>query len=402
MVVTPLSPDCTEDLLCKFNILPDWEHIVYGLHHSFNMGVNNNPSKLHIFHKSLFLKPRLILHQLIYQGGAVSKLLLQGFLTRGAWVNYWTIPNLTTWPSSQTALTQTVHDPRYVLPMQWPHSTLCQCQNWLWPVPNRMGNIQQNCGHCPFPTSRLHSSHIQYLCCLPPDTHLTQPEKCSVHILERKSLCRLCCHVQFIIQHWSIWYCCRYAGSHLLNSRIWHPHEVGRWLSSHLAAWSDMDRGRFHFPNQKHWSPMEPCQNQTFCLSSTIHWIWLESCFQICNITGRETQVNSTSGILLVHGRSHFLSIQSSVTTWKTSTCIQHFHPHPPFPAFDCALCDLIHHPRTHLHPPTYVCANLSWINFLLQASPYSSPLFTSDPIDINWWGDASSSFGIGVVVSQF
>lgn len=145
-----------------------------------------------------------------------------------------------------------------------------------------------------------------------------------------------------------------------------------------------------------------PWSHANFCLSSTIHWIWLESCFQICNITGRETQVNSTSGILLVHGRSHFLSIQSSVTTWKTSTCIQHFHPHPPFPAFDCALCDLIHHPRTHLHPPTYVCANLSWINFLLQASPYSSPLFTSDPIDINWWGDASSSFGIGVVVSQF
>lgn len=60
MVVTPLSPDCTEALLCKFNILPNWEHIVYGLHYGF--GVNNNPSKSHIFHKSLFLKPRPILH----------------------------------------------------------------------------------------------------------------------------------------------------------------------------------------------------------------------------------------------------------------------------------------------------------------------------------------------------
>lgn len=43
--------------------------------------------------------------------------------------------------------------------------------------------------------------------------------------------------------------------------------------------------------------------------------------------------------------------------------------------------------------------ADLSWIRFILESSPNCLPLRPSAPIDLAWWGDASSSFGIGVVV---
>jgi hypothetical protein len=55
--------------------------------------------------------------------------------------------------------------------------------------------------------------------------------------------------------------------------------------------------------------------------------------------------------------------------------------------------------PRAKLHPRPAVVKDLSWIEMLLQLCPNTLPLAVPDPIDINWWGDASSSFGIGVVV---
>lgn len=50
--------------------------------------------------------------------------------------------------------------------------------------------------------------------------------------------------------------------------------------------------------------------------------------------------------------------------------------------------------------PSAAVKADLSWVRFIIQASPKSLPLQQSNPIDVQWWGDASSSFGVGVVVS--
>ncbi len=49
--------------------------------------------------------------------------------------------------------------------------------------------------------------------------------------------------------------------------------------------------------------------------------------------------------------------------------------------------------------PPTDLIADLSWIRFCLQSSPNVLPLRPRVPLDLGWWGDASSSFGIGVVI---
>lgn len=195
IVVTPLNSNCTEALPHKFNILPDWEHIVNGICHSFNVGINNNPSVSHISCKSFLLQPRPILHWLIYQGGAGYKLLIKSLLIRGVQTDHQPILTLTSWPSSKATLTQALHDPRYVLPTHWPHSTLCQCWDQLQSVSNRMGDIWQNCCHFPFLTSKLYSIYIWYLYHLPPNTCPIWPVKHSMHFLERKGLCRSCCCV---------------------------------------------------------------------------------------------------------------------------------------------------------------------------------------------------------------
>jgi hypothetical protein len=59
------------------------------------------------------------------------------------------------------------------------------------------------------------------------------------------------------------------------------------------------------------------------------------------------------------------------------------------------------HSKRAKLHPPQDVLADISWIRFLLPHLPRSVPLSLPVPTDINWWGDASTSFGIGVVVGH-
>ncbi|TFY75594.1 hypothetical protein EWM64_g8418 [Hericium alpestre] len=58
--------------------------------------------------------------------------------------------------------------------------------------------------------------------------------------------------------------------------------------------------------------------------------------------------------------------------------------------------------PRARLFPTKSLLADLSWIQDLLARLPNELPLASSDPMDIGWWGDASTSFGVGVVVGGF
>jgi hypothetical protein len=48
---------------------------------------------------------------------------------------------------------------------------------------------------------------------------------------------------------------------------------------------------------------------------------------------------------------------------------------------------------------PSAVKADLSWVQFLLTHLPNKVPLALVVPIDLGWWGDASTSFGVGVVI---
>ncbi|OJA18034.1 hypothetical protein AZE42_12281 [Rhizopogon vesiculosus] len=56
---------------------------------------------------------------------------------------------------------------------------------------------------------------------------------------------------------------------------------------------------------------------------------------------------------------------------------------------------------RAHLTPPTPLHMDLSWIQSLLHYLPNAIPIIDPTPLDIGWCGDASTSFGIGVIVGN-
>lgn len=45
--------------------------------------------------------------------------------------------------------------------------------------------------------------------------------------------------------------------------------------------------------------------------------------------------------------------------------------------------------------------ANLSWMNFIIRSVSNKIPLASPEPIGLQWWGDASMSFGIGVIIGS-
>ena len=57
---------------------------------------------------------------------------------------------------------------------------------------------------------------------------------------------------------------------------------------------------------------------------------------------------------------------------------------------------------RARLTPSKGVIADLQWVVDLLHLLPNKIPLCSPHPVDIGWRGDASTSFGIGIVIGHF
>ena len=58
--------------------------------------------------------------------------------------------------------------------------------------------------------------------------------------------------------------------------------------------------------------------------------------------------------------------------------------------------------PRAKLHVPPTLLANLSWVQFIIKNLPNKMPLASPQPLDLQWWGDASTSFGIGIAIGCY
>ena len=58
--------------------------------------------------------------------------------------------------------------------------------------------------------------------------------------------------------------------------------------------------------------------------------------------------------------------------------------------------------PRAKLWPSRRLQTDLAWIARLLDILPNELPLSSAEAFDVGWWGDASSSFGIGLTVGSF
>ena len=56
---------------------------------------------------------------------------------------------------------------------------------------------------------------------------------------------------------------------------------------------------------------------------------------------------------------------------------------------------------RARLHVPGHVKGDVKFMLDIIKVSPNSMPLGPCEPRDIGWWGDASTSFGIGIVIGS-
>ena len=45
--------------------------------------------------------------------------------------------------------------------------------------------------------------------------------------------------------------------------------------------------------------------------------------------------------------------------------------------------------------------ADLSWVQFIIRNLPNVIPLASADPINLQWCGNASTSFGVGVAIGS-
>jgi hypothetical protein len=54
------------------------------------------------------------------------------------------------------------------------------------------------------------------------------------------------------------------------------------------------------------------------------------------------------------------------------------------------------------LTAPTSVCSDIKWITKMVHLLPSVLPLSLPDPVDIGWWGNASTSFRVRVVVGAY
>ncbi|KAG1765335.1 hypothetical protein EDD22DRAFT_730482, partial [Suillus occidentalis] len=50
---------------------------------------------------------------------------------------------------------------------------------------------------------------------------------------------------------------------------------------------------------------------------------------------------------------------------------------------------------------PAAIISDLPWIQSLLSYLPSCVPITSPSPINIGWWGDTSTSFGIGIVIQS-
>ncbi|KAF5382385.1 hypothetical protein D9757_009774 [Collybiopsis confluens] len=73
-----------------------------------------------------------------------------------------------------------------------------------------------------------------------------------------------------------------------------------------------------------------------------------------------------------------------------------------PFISSSGVFARLFRSSSAKLSVPNFVDADISWILWLLDILPNEMPLVSPGPIDLGWWGDASSSYGVAIVVGDY
>jgi hypothetical protein len=148
-----------------------------------------------------------------------------------------------------------------------------------------------------------------------------------------------------------------------------------------------------------------PWSLEKLCHFSTVqHFTGFD--WDLDNHTVSLPQEKLTGAIALVHAwgapAAHFSSREAASLHGKLVHISSIFCCIHPFLHSISYFASSFSSPHGHIAkraPGPNMQANLSWICFILKLSPNRLPLCPSTPIDLAWWDNASSSFGIGVVV---
>jgi len=88
--------------------------------------------------------------------------------------------------------------------------------------------------------------------------------------------------------------------------------------------------------------------------------------------------------------------------TWKISSYILYFPLIRPFLCSISSFTTSFKLPQLKLQVPPFLSADLSWVLFLVKSLSNEIPLAPSQLLDLQWWGDASMSFGIGITIGCY
>lgn len=400
MVVTPLNPVLVEELLRELGILQQWEHVVDGLRNGFHVGADAPiaSTTLHRNHSSSEIDPEFI-------DSYISQEQAAGRYSRAF---------------SPDELEQIIGpfrtSPLGLVPK--PHSDKMRLiQDMSYPRNNpNLPSVNASINSDDFPTEwGTFSQTAEMILSLPPGCmaatfDITAAYRITpIRPLQQNALC-------------IFW-----------KGKVYVDRAVMFGLSSSAGVFGSVADMLVAIYRALHFGPMKKWVDDFFVVRLP-QQTWTESDF--IDVTARLGVPWSLQKTRTLSSRQRFIgfdwdltrksvclppdkrsSILSLVASWSSSEATfsmkeaasfhgKLVHVSLIYPLIRPFLSSITHFQstflshRARLHPPSRLIADLTWVRYIINQLPNELPLSHSAPVDIQWWGDASTSFGIGVVVS--
>ena len=187
-----------------------------------------------------------------------------------------------------------------------------------------------------------------------------------------------------------------------------YSHKFGpmvKWVDDFFAillphqSWNEADfmqfTGRFGVP----WSTKKPCPLNVIQRYIGFNW----------NLNTRSVSLPDEKKSAALNLINQWLAVDGKFTL--TETLAFHgklvfiasiFHLIRPYLPSVIEFSRTFRDPRSKLHVPRSTRRDIEWVRYLLQVLPNTMPLSLPSLVDLDWWGDASTSFGIGVVIGDY
>ena len=402
VVVTPLSPDRAEEILCKYSLYKDWKHIITGLRKGFDVGVRETPPHSYIFHQPCFVTFRPRLYIFLHCQRTSSRPLFRSLHPRCLRVHNRSIPNIPTRTGSQATLEQAPTWSRHVVSQERSQCSICQCRGEFRRFSHILGHLRQHSGAHTFPS----------LGCIAATFDITAAYRLMpVHPNQQHALCIFWNGLVYVDRAvmFSLTSSTGVFGAvaNMLVT-IYGAANFGlirKWVDNFLAirlphqTWTEKEfmdpTGYFGVP----WSIEKLCP-----FSSIQRYISFDWDLERKSVALPKEKLQATQ--LLMKEWQHpdmSFSAREAASLHRKLVHVSCIFPLiRPFLHSISFLSQNFTSPRAKLHATPSVQHDLSWIHFLLHQLPNEVPLMNQEIVDLNWWGDASTSFGIGVVLGEF